>query len=98
MIYRAKVGGTLYIYDEETRDSVEAKMTASAKRTGEAIEFPDRKMWFDYEAIVDLTKSGSDQYIWAADGNQVQHWIVKNTLRGGVHQRETIGMCFRELD
>ena len=97
-LLKARIGGTLYIYNESNQKEVVDKLLRKSKRTGEAIHFPNAKVWFTKDPIVDTSKSGSSQYIWAKDGNRVKCQVIKHTLRGIIHQTEEMGTCYNDLD
>ncbi len=98
-LFKAKIGGTLYIYDEGKRDAVVAEILRKARRTGEMAYFPMCRVWFVNDPIVDTTKSGSAQYTWSKDGNRVKCNVIKHTVtRIDGHITETVGQCFADLD
>ena len=100
----AKIGGTLYLYSPEEKERVEKKILSRAKRTGEVASFREVSIWYTREEIVDLTKTGSDQYTWSKDGNRVKCNLVENSVDRSIpehareHHRKVIGTCYTDLN
>ena len=101
-LFRVKMGGTLYIYDEESRGDLVEKLTAQARRTGEAIYYYHEsgvtKVWFTTDPIVDTSQIGSAQYKWAKDGNRVKCIITKHSYGEDGHLMEKVGTCYVDFD
>jgi hypothetical protein len=97
-IFKAQIGGTLYLYGHEDKDYIVDTILKRAKRTGEMAEFPHAKVYFERVPIVDLSQSGSSQYIWAKDGNRVKCEIVKRTITKDNQTNEIVGTCYADLD
>jgi len=69
-IKSARIGDTLYIYDETTEATVKRKIVPN----GHGATFRDGSSeWIVDEAIVDLSKAGSAIYVWDRSGNKVKH-------------------------
>lgn len=97
-LFRAKVGTTLYIYDDGNKDKVVDQILRKIRRTGESAKFPFATVWFAREPIVDTSKSGSAQYTWAKDGNRVKCLVVKHVVRGIIHETTECGTVYADLD
>lgn len=72
-LHQVRVHNQLFVFDDESREQVEAHVREIAKRTGHAIYWPDgSKEFYEHFPIVDTTKEGSGQYQWHADNNRVR--------------------------
>lgn len=71
-ILKAKIDGTLYIYDEGTREETEAKIR-KVVLTGEMAYYPNRLEWIDDVIVTDMTQSASAMFQWNATGTKVKH-------------------------
>jgi hypothetical protein len=75
-LHRTKIGSTLYLHDESehARKVIHSQIIPD----GYAARFEDgSEEWIIDEPIVDLSKSGSDQYIWDKSGNRCKHNRVR---------------------
>jgi hypothetical protein len=99
LLKTARIGSTLSIYDNETAVKVEAALLRQARRTGDAVQFADRRVWFRTTELIDTSKTGSAQYIWAADGNRVKCSITRITVyKDGRTEEKAVGTSFCKLD
>jgi len=104
-IFKATCGSMMYLYTHEDKDQVVDQILKKARHTGEAAFFPHAKVFYTKDPIVDLTKSGSDQYIWAKDSNRVKCTVVKHTIYKGAgpgidntHDKEEVGTVYADLN
>jgi hypothetical protein len=95
----ARTSSTLYVYDSSTQSRVE-KALKRALLDGESVHHADgSREWISDEVITDTTKSGSECFTWAADGNRVKHERCRYTLRkDGVLEKVVLKTVFRVMD
>jgi hypothetical protein len=104
-VYKVRYGGILNVmhgYTPEEKKRAIAKFEKQARISGKEIEFPDgSKVWFERDAIVDTTKTGSEQYTWDETGNKVlcKLWRVFLPAPGeGCKNLELLDECFVDFD
>ena len=89
------LGSTLHVFCGDNAAKVEADLRKQAIRTGETLVKDGVKEYYDWVAIYDTSKSGSDCYVWHADGNRVKHNLVHTIIRGDVQEKHIIKSAFR---
>jgi len=94
-----RCGDTLFVYDDTTKQRVEQQIMRRMEK-GECVERPDgTKVWIEYEAVRDASKSGSACYIWDKSGNRCKHEKVMYTLHPlGVRARDVLKTVWRAFD
>ena len=70
----ARVGDTLFVYDETTEAAVETKIASIIEAGGPSRLHADgsREFYRD-EVIVRTGREGSERYLWDRSGNKVKH-------------------------
>jgi hypothetical protein len=98
-MHMTRCGNTLFVYDDTTKERVEKQIMRRMEK-GETVERPDgTKIWIEYEAVRDASKSGSACYTWDKSGNRCKHEKVMYTLHPlGVRSRDVLRSVWRDYD
>ena len=104
-----KIGGVLHTFMFDQTDdgrawasSEIALLIDALKPNSYAVEFDDVREWVEDHAIVDLSKTGADQYTWDKTNSRVKQQRIRVTVRpqGDKHvRRETLDrIVYKSLD
>tara|TARA_B100000809_G_C14679480_1_gene366335 strand:+ start:168 stop:530 length:363 start_codon:yes stop_codon:yes gene_type:complete len=90
----------LLIATEDTIEDMTEKTVSDGLAAGHDIQRADgRREWIEPRMIVDCTKTGSDAFIWAKDGNRVKHERVHIIIDADGNRTETVvGTSYRQFE
>jgi hypothetical protein len=90
----AQVGGTLYVFVEETKDKVWKRMTREAIRTGHAIRHKEGREFFEW-----VERWENQNYVWHKDGNRVKMDLVRRMFdKDGNETRKIVKTVYRKME
>lgn len=100
-VHGAIVGKRLFLYDDKTKSRVERRMIRRAIQTGESIFQGDTQTRYDWKAVINPGKSGSEVYTWKDE--KVLAELVKTTYEGKgkdivLQGREVVKTGWRNID
>lgn len=98
-LFKVRYGQTLYVYDKTTAEEILGGLRKSLVPNGDGLIFSDsHREFIEDVAVVDTSKSGSDQYTWDKTGNKVLHRRVYVTVIDNKRSEKLIRKVYKELD
>lgn len=93
-----KIGDTIHLQigGDEVCDKFK-KIKRSALTRGEAVHSGDGIQWQDDRMDIDITKHGSDQYVWNSSGSKVRASRFLMTRKCGVVTEKFMKKVYVEL-
>jgi len=94
-----KTTDNIIIGTEDTIEDMTEKIVSDGLAAGHSIERADgTREWIDSRMMVDLTKEGSDQFIWSKD-DRVKHERVHVIIDADGNRTETVvGTSYRKFE
>lgn len=90
----------VFLHACEDQESIVKKARQLAKRSGGTIQWWNgNKEWYEYDEIVNLHASGSDQYTWDRAGCKVLHSCTRITVaKDGTRTIENLKPVYRVME
>ena len=96
-----KVDNTMYVLIGQESDKVELEREAEKiyrnLKVGQTLEENGKKIWMEDVPVVDVTKHGSDMFIWDKTGNKVLTERITHTNEG-ILTRRVVKKFYKKYD